>query len=130
MLTNRAAQATLPSGDLQRAARFYEEKLGLRRAAEQPPPGVGPGGIVYECGGSRFSVIASNGAPSGTHTQLAWFVDDVVAEVTELKAKGVTFEEYDLPMLKTVDGIAESRGAKAAWFKDTDGNLLALIEVL
>jgi catechol 2,3-dioxygenase-like lactoylglutathione lyase family enzyme len=128
MLTNARAQATLPARDLQRAASFYEGKLGLKRAAQQPP--AGPGGVVYECGGTTFSVIQSTGSPSGTHTQMVWFIHDLSAEVDELRAKGVAFEEYDLPNLKTHNGIAESPDARVAWFKDTEGNLLALIQVL
>jgi catechol 2,3-dioxygenase-like lactoylglutathione lyase family enzyme len=130
LLTNTPCQATLPASDLQRASAFYEGKLGLNRATEQAPAGVGPGAVIYECGGSRFSVTQSSGAPSGTHTQLAWFVDDLVAQVEELRSKGVAFEEYDQPMFKTVGGIVEAPGVKAAWFKDTEGNLLGLVQVL
>jgi predicted enzyme related to lactoylglutathione lyase len=68
----------------------------------------------------------SSGQPSGTHTQVGFGVDDVEAEVADLKAKGVTFEEYDFPGLKTVDGVAEIEGERAAWFKDCEGNLLSI----
>jgi catechol 2,3-dioxygenase-like lactoylglutathione lyase family enzyme len=131
MLADAIAQATLPSSSLQRSSAFYEGKLGLTRARDQPPPDVRPSSVLYQCReGTRFAVIESSGAPSGSHTQLAFFVDDLAAEVRDLKAKGVAFEEYDLPGIKTVDGVAESPSAKVGWFKDPDGNLLAVIQVL
>jgi predicted enzyme related to lactoylglutathione lyase len=68
----------------------------------------------------------SSGQPSGTHTQVGFAVDDVDAEVADLKAQGVKFEEYDFPGLKTVDGIAQIEGERGAWFKDSEGNLLAI----
>ncbi|HEY9376266.1 MAG TPA: hypothetical protein VIQ02_04125 [Jiangellaceae bacterium] len=70
----------------------------------------------------------SAGVASGTHTQMAFVVDDIVTEVRELRSQGVVFEEYDLPGLKTVDGIADQGTLKAAWFKDGNGNLLAIME--
>jgi catechol 2,3-dioxygenase-like lactoylglutathione lyase family enzyme len=119
----------LPAQDLERARTFYAEKLGLRPIEERP------GGLRYQFGSSWFALFASSGAPSGAHTQMAWDVDDLEATVYELRRRGVVFEEYDLPGLKTVNGIAEvegnypSRGGigeKAAWFYDSEGNLLAL----
>jgi catechol 2,3-dioxygenase-like lactoylglutathione lyase family enzyme len=123
------ASGRLPAQDLARAKAFYAEKLGLTPNEERP------GGLRYRCGNSWFSLFESSGNPSGNHTQLAWEVEDIEAVVTELRAHGVVFEEYDLPGLKTVNGIAEvsghypSRGAvgeKAAWFRDSEGNLLAI----
>jgi hypothetical protein len=87
------------------------------------------------CGNGWFALFASSGAPSGDHTQIGWEVDDLEATVAELRRRGVAFEEYDLPGFKTVSGIAEvagnypSRGGvgeKAAWFRDSEGNLLGL----
>jgi catechol 2,3-dioxygenase-like lactoylglutathione lyase family enzyme len=123
------ASARLPAQDLERAKAFYAEKLGLTPNEERP------GGLRYRCGSGWFSLFQSSGKPSGNHTQLAWEVDDIEAVVAELRARGVVFEEYDLPGLKTVNGIAEvadnypSRGGigeKAAWFRDSEGNLLAI----
>jgi predicted enzyme related to lactoylglutathione lyase len=69
------------------------------------------------------------GAPSGTHTQMGFAVADIAGEVKALKSKGVTFEEYDFPGLKTKDSIAEAPdGAQAAWFKDTEGNMLTIVQ--
>jgi catechol 2,3-dioxygenase-like lactoylglutathione lyase family enzyme len=119
----------LPAQDLERARRFYAEKLGLEPVEERP------GGLLYRAGSGEFALFESAGAPSGEHTQMGWEVDDLDAVVAELRERGVTFEEYDLPGLKTVDGIATvegnypSKGAvgeRGAWFHDSEGNLLGI----
>ncbi|MGH6919832.1 MAG: VOC family protein, partial [Geminicoccaceae bacterium] len=111
------------------ARRFYAEKLGLEPVEERP------GGLLYRCGKGSFALFTSSGAASGDHTQMGWEVGDLRATVEALRARGVVFEEYDLPGLRTVDGIAEvvgnypskgGVGELAAWFKDSDGNLLGL----
>jgi catechol 2,3-dioxygenase-like lactoylglutathione lyase family enzyme len=121
--------ARIPAQDLERARTFYAEKLGLTPIEERP------GGLRYRCGSGFFSIFQSAGAPSGTHTQMAWEVDDLEATVAELRRRGVVFEEYDLPGLKTTGGIAvvsgnyPSRGGageKAAWFRDSEGNMLGI----
>ena len=115
------AAATLPAQDMERAKAFYRDKLGLTPANEDP------GGVMYElAAGTGFGVFPSSGKPSGTHTQLAIEVEDVEGAVKDLKAKGVKFEEYDTPGLKTVDGIASIGGGKLAWFKDSEGNLIVI----
>lgn len=123
MLHQYRFQATLPASDLGRARKFYEDKLGF-------PPGVEePGGIFYQSArGSRFLLFASQGKPSGEHTQGGWTVDDIQAEVTALSRRGVVFEEYDFPGLKTVDGIAHTDTGQYAWFKDSEGNLLGITQ--
>jgi catechol 2,3-dioxygenase-like lactoylglutathione lyase family enzyme len=119
----------LPARDLQRARAFYSEKLGLEPVEERP------GAVRYQCGSGSFAIFQSAGAASGTHTQMGWEVDDLEATVATLRARGVVFEEYDLPGLRTVSGIAEivgnypSRGGvgeRAAWFRDSEGNLLGI----
>jgi predicted enzyme related to lactoylglutathione lyase len=125
MLANHPTHATLPASDLGRAKQFYSEKLGLTPESETP------GGIFYHCGGdTKFLVFPSGGIASGTHTQLGWAVDNIEAEVADLKARGVVFEEYDTPYLKTVNSIAIPGPLKAAWFKDSEGNLLGLVQFL
>jgi catechol 2,3-dioxygenase-like lactoylglutathione lyase family enzyme len=129
-MLNRSKVATrLPAQDLERARRFYAEKLGLEPIEERP------GGLKYRCGNGYFVLFESTGVPSGEHTQMAWEVDDIEAVVVELRMKGVIFEEYDLPGLKTINGIAEVSGnypssggigERGAWFRDSEGNLLAL----
>ena len=114
------AKTTLPVEDLSRARAFYAEKLGLRPTREFE------GALLYEGeGSSGFLLFPSEARPSG-HTQMAWFVKDIVASVAKLKSRGVHFEEYDFPGLKTNHGIADLGYEKAAWFRDSEGNLLAL----
>ena len=123
MLTNSPIYASLPAADLERARRFYAEKLGLTPESELP------GGLLYRCGkDSRFSVFPSEGEVSGTHTQAIWLVEDVESEVAALKDRGIVFEEYDLPSLSTVNSIATIGPNKGAWFKDSEGNLLSLVQ--
>src|SRR5262245_52295401 len=129
MLRDSEVAARLPAQDLERAKKFYAEKLGLQPTEERH------GGLRYRCGRGLFSVFESAGRPSGEHTQLAWEVEDIEETVAELRARGVLFEEYDLPDMKTNNGIAEVKGnypsrggvgEKAAWFRDSEGNLLGI----
>ncbi|MGH3118758.1 MAG: VOC family protein [Gaiellales bacterium] len=123
MLTNANVQAALPCSDFERAKAWYKEKLGVSPTEEDPE------GAYYTCAeGTGFFLFPSAGASSGTHTQVGFQVDDIEAEVAELKSNGLTLEEYDTPQLKTVDGIAELGGERGAWFKDSEGNLLAIGE--
>jgi catechol 2,3-dioxygenase-like lactoylglutathione lyase family enzyme len=128
MLNAMSVSARLPAQDLERARRFYAEKLGLDPVEERP------GGLLYRCGAATFGLFASAGKPSGTHTQMAFDVADIEATVAALRARGVVFEEYDIPGLATVDGIAaiegnypsKGTGERAVWFKDSEGNLLGI----
>jgi catechol 2,3-dioxygenase-like lactoylglutathione lyase family enzyme len=122
MLENSNVYATIPAKDLERAKSFYADKLGLKPVQEAPE------GLRYRCGDGGFLLFESSGAASGDHTQLGWDVDNLDATVEELRGRGVVFEEYDLPGFKTVNGIAEIAGERGAWFKDSEGNLLALGE--
>ncbi|MDQ3954939.1 MAG: VOC family protein [Actinomycetota bacterium] len=112
--------ATIPAQDLERAKAFYADKLGLKPDEERPE------GLRYVCGQGHFLLFKSSGEPSGAHTQLGFDVADLEAVVAQLRDNGVEFEEYDLPGLKTENGIAEIDGEKSAWFKDSEGNLLAV----
>ena len=124
MIKQGRAAAMLPAQDLARAKAFYRDKLGLTPTQEDQDP---RGGVMYELsGGTGFAVFLSSGKASGTHTQLALEVPDVEAAVKDLRARGLKFEEYDSPGLKTKDGIAEIAGTKVAWFKDSEGNLIAI----
>jgi len=119
-LNTAIATTTLPVEDLGRARAFYAEKLGLRPTREFE------GALFYEgSDGSGFLLFPSGARPAG-HTQMAWFVKDIVASVAKLKGRGVVFEEYNFPGLKTNHGIADLGYEKAAWFRDSEGNLLAL----
>ena len=115
----------IPVANVARARKFYEEKIGLVAKEEYA------GGVVYECGdGSWVFMYPSAGAGTSRASTAFWAVNDVVAEVAALRKKGVVFEEYDMPGLKTVNGIATGGGAKTAWFKDSEGNILAISERL
>ena len=124
-LANAAIVPYIPAKDVPRARKFYEEILGLK-ARE-----VYAGGVIYECGkGSWVFMYPSAGAGTSEASTAFWAVDDVATEVAELKARGVVFEEYDMPGIKTVDSIATGGGAKTAWFKDSEGNILAISQKL
>ena len=113
--------ATLPSPDIQVSRRFYEDVLGFAPRDETPA------GIFYDAGGSSFFALTrSSGKASGGHTQLGFKVSDIVAEVADLRARGVTFEEYETP--QTIDGIATTPIGRAAWFRDPDGNRIGMIQ--
>jgi catechol 2,3-dioxygenase-like lactoylglutathione lyase family enzyme len=125
MLKTFPMYAYLPAKDVARARKFYEEKLGFEPREEDG------GGVAYQFG-ERTACFLYPTPNAGTSkaSQAFWQVDDVEQEVAELKARGVKFEEYDMPGMKTVKGIATAGGAKAAWFKDTEGNILALVQSL
>jgi catechol 2,3-dioxygenase-like lactoylglutathione lyase family enzyme len=119
----------LPARDLNRARRFYADKLGLQPTEERP------GGLLYRCAGGAFALFESTGASSGTYTQMAWEVDDIETTVAELKQRGLVFADVDLPGLATLDGITEvpgnypskgGKGERAAWFRDSEGNMLGI----
>ncbi len=129
MLEHATVATRLPAQDLSRARAFYAEKLGLEPVDETA------GALLYRCGDAEFALFASAGAPSGKHTQMVWHVDDIEAAVNELRSRGVVFEEYDVPGMTTVNGIAEAaggwpskgdKGLRGAWFRDSEGNLLSL----
>jgi catechol 2,3-dioxygenase-like lactoylglutathione lyase family enzyme len=113
-----------------RARAFYAEKLGLEPVEERP------GGLLYRCASGQFALFQSAGSSPGTFTQMGWTVDDVVATVAELRSRGVVFEQVNVPGLTTVDDIAEvagnypskGSGEKAAWFRDSEGNMLGIGE--
>jgi catechol 2,3-dioxygenase-like lactoylglutathione lyase family enzyme len=120
----------LPAQDLDRARAWYAEKLGLEPSDERP------GGILYRMGGCEFALFASAGAPSGEHTQMGFEVEDLEAVVGELRERGVVFEEYEGV---TQDGIAEiegnypskgARGERAVWFRDCEGNMLGVGQLM
>jgi len=118
--------ATLPAKDIGRAKLWYSDKLGLKPTRE------GPDGITYEIGGSRMFVYPSTYAGTNTATAATIIVDDVRATVDGLRAAGVQFEKYDMPDTKWENGVAttEIGGQKfsGAWFKDSEGNIIALID--
>ena len=123
MLSRFRIHATLPARDLERAKVFYSDKLGLTPAKEAP------GGLVYECGGSSYLLVfPSQGTSSGTHTQAGWTVNDIDSIVAELRSRGVAFESYEFPQFDKETGIATFEQIRSAWFKDSEGNVLGVVE--
>lgn len=127
MLSDAPIAPSLPASDIDRAKRFYQEKLGFAPVQDD----VETGNVMYESGsGTRFTLYPSAFAGTNRATAAAWQVDDLAATVADLRKRGVAFEEYDLPGLETVDGIATAPdGGRGAWFKDTEGNILGLVQM-
>jgi predicted enzyme related to lactoylglutathione lyase len=125
MLQKSPMYAYLPAKDVVRARKFYEEKLGFKAKEDLA------GGVVYEFAGHTACFLyPTPNAGTSKASQAFWGVEDVEREVADLKARGVKFEDYDEPGFKTVNGILTGGGAKTAWFKDTEGNILAVVQSL
>jgi len=125
MLQTSPMYSYIPAKDVVRARRFYEDKVGLKPKQEIA------GGVVYEFGkGTACYLYPTENAGTSKASQAFWQVENIEREVAELKKRGVKFEEYDKPDMKTKDSIFIGGGAKAAWFKDTEGNILAVIQDL
>jgi predicted enzyme related to lactoylglutathione lyase len=122
-LANRPLRFSIPVNDTSRAQRFYEEVLGLSAGSHAG------GGIMYECNGGYFALVQTGSAGSIQHSIMTWLVDDIQAMVDGLRSKGVVFEDYDTLGFKTEDGIATLGADRVAWFKDSEGNLLALAQL-
>jgi predicted enzyme related to lactoylglutathione lyase len=125
MLSNFPMSPVLPAVDIARARQFYEEVLGFQPSEVLEEMGQ----VTYQSGGVSFFVYATSFAGTNQATSAGWRVDDLDAEMADLRSRGVVFEEFDLPGLKTVNGVVEIPSGRAAWFKDTEGNILAMDEV-
>jgi catechol 2,3-dioxygenase-like lactoylglutathione lyase family enzyme len=126
VLGDKRVTTAIPVRDVDRARGFYEGLLGLKVVGEP----LADGSLEYECGAGTgvFTYVTAQNAGKSPATLAAWQVDDIGATVKELRDRGVVFEEYDFPGLKTEDGLATLPGARAAWFKDPDGNILNVFE--
>ncbi|MFB7666779.1 VOC family protein [Kitasatospora sp. NPDC056138] len=122
MLTEAPIHAVIPAADLARATAFYRDALGLKPTVESEEE------VRFESGGTRFSVYRTPNGGKAAHTLASWTVADLDAEMADLRSRGVVFEEYDMPGLKTVDGVAAAEGLRCAWFRDSEGNILCLAE--
>jgi catechol 2,3-dioxygenase-like lactoylglutathione lyase family enzyme len=125
MLDNAQITAIVPVSDIEAAIEFYESALGLRldeRRDDLPTNRE----AELSAGSGNLLLYESVGAGQSRHTIAGFRVDDLDSVVAAVRARGVTFEEYDLPDLKTVDGIASVGDVRAAWCKDPDGNILAI----
>lgn len=123
MLKQLDSHTMLAAVDLGRARRFYEERLGLTGVEE-----VKGLWIFKGPNGSRFCLFASPFAGTAKNAVMGWETFDIATEVQQLKSRGVDFEEYDLPNFKTINSIVDSPSGRSAWFKDTEGNMLGLVQ--
>jgi catechol 2,3-dioxygenase-like lactoylglutathione lyase family enzyme len=126
VLGDKRVMTAIPVRDVDRARRFYEGLLGLTVVGEPLPDGS----QEYECGAGTgvFTYPTAQNAGQSPATLASWQVDDIGTTVKELRDGGVVLEEYDFPGLTTEDGVATLPGARAAWFKDPDGNILNVFE--
>lgn len=126
MLATAPITTMLPVIDMARARDFYENKLGFVPGGEKPD-----GKFTYNgAGGSTLALFPKPEGTKAEHTAVSFQVRDIEAAVTALEAKGVVFEDYDFPGLKTVNHVCVLGAEKAAWFKDTEGNYLCIHEDL
>jgi catechol 2,3-dioxygenase-like lactoylglutathione lyase family enzyme len=124
MLQGRQPHPTIPARDLARARAWYADKLGFTTGQEEPAA------LLYRTGEDRlFLLFSSPGAGTAEHQLAAWVVEDLEAEVAELRGRGVEFEEYDQAGLHTEGGIAVTPVGRAAWFKDSEGNVLTITQL-
>lgn len=125
MLRESSVTTMLPVKDMARAREFYERRLGLK------PGGFKPDGkFVYVVGGSTLALFPKPEGTKAEHTAISFRVDDIAASIAQLKSTGVVFEDYDLPGFKTENHVCVLGAEKAAWFNDTEGNILCLHEDL
>ena len=123
MIADHRVTVMLPARDIERAKRWYEEKLGLRA------DDTGDCGVSYTLkGGTPMFLYESQFAGTAQHTLLSFNTPDIAGDMQDLRDKGVSFEDYDLPGLKTQSGIADFGEVKNAWFKDSEGNILGLVQ--
>lgn len=123
MLSQFPIYVNVPAADVRRARRWYEQRLGLRPVME-----LGPG-LLYASGGVPFLLYVTEAAGTARNTAASWIVEDLDSVMTDLRSRGVVFEEYAMGDAgpTTVDGVAQGRnGVLAAWFKDSEGNVLSL----
>jgi catechol 2,3-dioxygenase-like lactoylglutathione lyase family enzyme len=113
------------SADLAKSQEFYEQTVGLKLS-----PRTIKNHLLFECGDGTTLLVYGRPSPNkADHTQVRFWTSDVEADVSDLVARGVMFEDYDFPTLKTVDHVATTAGiGKSAWFKDPDGNTIALFQ--
>lgn len=125
MVPNNRVSAVLCSTDLARSQEFYEDKVGLRLSAETIK-----NHLVFECGDGTTLLLYGRPSPNkADHTQVRFWSTDIAADVQELVARGVEFDHVEFGDLKMVDHVLTSPGiGKSAWFKDPDGNTLAVFQ--
>jgi catechol 2,3-dioxygenase-like lactoylglutathione lyase family enzyme len=122
MLSQSTLTTSAPIADIDKSRQFYRDKLGLKEIFADEA------GILFEAGSGSSIYLYKRGPTTANHTIASFTVKDIVAEVTDLKSRGVVMEDYDLPGIKTIDGIATWGEDRAAWFKDPDNNILGLFQ--
>ena len=123
MLSKLPVHVTIPASDYERGKRFWSDVVGLPLKLEEA------GGAMFECGeGTRLLVYPSSSAGTSAHTLCGFTADDLEKEMWELRARGVNFLEYDAPGFKTVDGIFDAGPTRAAWFNDSEGNIIGIVQ--
>lgn len=116
--------AVVCSADLARSQRFYEHKVGLRLS-----PDTIPNHLLFETGDGTSLLVYGRPSPNkGDHTQVRFWTSDIAGDVKDLVTRGVVFDELDMGIIKTIDHVATTPIGKSAWFKDPDGNTLALFQ--
>ena len=129
MLTNSPIRPTIPVVDLDRAKRFYETTLGLKPVSANNDNNTS-GIAIFECGNGTRMELYQRGPSKADHTVATFEVSDIEEEVNALRGKGAIFEEYDMPGIKTQNGVATQGSVKAAWFKDSEGNILCIHQIM
>lgn len=122
MLNDYPVHPTIPVKDIERAKKFYTEKLELKVQQDTPA------GTMLEVKNGRLLIYPTPSAGTSQHTLMGWTVDDIGAVVKHLKDNGVVFEEYDNEYIKTIDSVAKNPAGHSAWFKDSEGNILGLFQ--
>ena len=125
MLTHNRGSAVLVSTDLERSQRFYQEKIGLTLSPESIK-----NHLLFECGdGSTVLIYGRAAGNKADHTQVRFWSSDIEKDVADLTANGVVFDDYDTETFKTIDHIVTTAGiGRSAWFKDPDGNTIAVFQ--
>ena len=124
MISNAQLTPILPVVDVARATGFYRDRLGLKDLGDEPS-----GNHLLQTGaGATIELMTAELGAQSSHTVLTFEVEDITNEIKDLESRGVSFLDYDLPDLKTTDHVCVMGSEKAAWFADTEGNILCLHE--
>jgi catechol 2,3-dioxygenase-like lactoylglutathione lyase family enzyme len=126
MISNAQLTPVLPVADVSRATGFYRDRLGLKDAGDDPAGNH----LVQTGSGTLIALMPAEEGAQSAHTVLTFEVEDINSEIRDLEGRGVGFYDYDMPDLKTTDHVAVMGAEKAAWFADTEGNILCLHEVI
>jgi predicted enzyme related to lactoylglutathione lyase len=126
MISNAQLTPILPVADVSRATGFYRDRLGLKDLGDEP----GGNHVMQTGSGATLGLMPAEEGAQSQHTVLTFEVQNITEEIRDLEGKGVGFLDYDLPDLKTVEHVMSADGEKAAWFSDTEGNILCLHEYL